>query len=280
MNFNRRQNRIASPGFHINVRYDDQTMARAHSNSNQAHSKLAVGTTPVENFDVKEAEILVTKKDSGMYHDGYTHCFSFANGFPQSSDAGENADASTVEEWVLSQVKYVGIATTEYKPSKAYSEQGHVAQVGGVVTLLNESETTIKPGDKLALGLNLKLGRRVTRDKGIPRDKIRFCVKKAGHSDDLIAKALLDTKPNDQEVKDLEDAMEKSAKAKTKAEIKAAKEAVKKAKENLKACLQMDPMKKFLRKYQELNERVIGKAASYARPGDRLEVVLQPRNPY
>merc|ERR1719478_1149685 len=124
-------------------------------------------------------------KDSGMYHDGYTHCFSFANGFPDS----EKADMD-LEEWVLSKVKYVGIATTEYKPSKAYSEQGHVAQVGGVVTLINESETTIKPGDKLALGLNLKLGRRVTRDKGIPRDKIRFCVKKAGHSDDLIAKAL------------------------------------------------------------------------------------------
>ena len=282
MNFNRRQNRIASPGFHINVRYDDQTMARAHSNSNQAHSKLAVGTTHVENFDVKEAEILVTKKDSGMYHDGYTHCFSFANGFPQSSDAGEKADASTVEEWVLSQVKYVGIATTEYKPSKAYSEQGHVAQVGGVVTLLNESETTIKPGDKLALGLNLKLGRRVTRDKGIPRDKIRFCVKKAGHSDDLIAKALLTSKLADgteTSVKALEDALKKLAAAKPKDKA-AAKKDLDTARKGLRACLDLDPMKKFLRKYQELNERVIGKAASYARPGDRLEVVLQPRNPY
>ena len=42
----------------------------------------------------------------------------------------------------------------------------------------------------------------------------------------------------------------------------------------------LDGMMDFLDKYQELNERVIGKAASYARPGDRLEVILQPRNPY
>lgn len=287
MNFNRRQNRIASPGFHINVRYDDQTMARAHSNSNQAHEKLAVGTTHVENFDVKEAEILVTMKDSGMYHDGYTHCFSFANGFPQSAEAGKDADPSAVEEWVLSKVKYVGIATTEYKPSKAYSEQGHVAQVGGVVTLINESETTIKPGDKLALGLNLKLGRRVTRDKGIPRDKIRFCVKKAGHSDDLIAKALGGGSTDAGALQKLQNAqklaVELSKMKKTKQnknEYEALEKKLKDANDEQLKCLNVEPMKQFLRKYQELNERVIGKAASYARPGDRLEVVLQPRNPY
>ena len=33
-------------------------------------------------------------------------------------------------------------------------------------------------------------------------------------------------------------------------------------------------------KLAELNQRVIGKAASFARKGDRLEVILQPRNPY
>ena len=43
---------------------------------------------------------------------------------------------------------------------------------------------------------------------------------------------------------------------------------------------QVENIMEFLDKYQSLNERVIGKAASYARPGDRLEVVLQPRNPY
>ena len=42
----------------------------------------------------------------------------------------------------------------------------------------------------------------------------------------------------------------------------------------------VDGLMDFLAKYQSMNERIIGKAASYARPGDRLEVVLQPRNPY
>ncbi len=36
----------------------------------------------------------------------------------------------------------------------------------------------------------------------------------------------------------------------------------------------------IIAKLQELNQRVIGKAASFARTGDRLEVILQPRNPY
>ena len=39
-------------------------------------------------------------------------------------------------------------------------------------------------------------------------------------------------------------------------------------------------LKGFLEAYQELNKRVIGKCASYARQGDRVEVILQPRNPY
>ena len=81
----------------------------------------------------------------------------------------------------------------QYKPSKAYSEQGFVAQVGGVTTLINEGESTIKPGDTVALGLNLKIGRKTARDKGIPRDKIRFCLVKAGNSRALANQALAAT---------------------------------------------------------------------------------------
>ena len=283
MNFNRRQNRIASPGFHINVRYDDQTMARAHTNSNNASSHVQKGTAHLENFDVKEGEILVTKKDSGMYHDGYTHCFSFANGFPDSKKASDQSPAG-VAEYILQQVKYVGIATTEYKPSKAYSEQGHVAQVGGVVTLINEGEDIIKPGDKLAIGLNLNIGRKTTRDKGIPRDKIRFCVVKAKHSDAMIAEALKESQLSQQEVADYTKAVDDSlgvlSKKSTPAEKAAAKKDLADAKTKLNACFSGSQMTSFLQKYQQLHERIIGKSASYARPGDRLEVVLQPRNPY
>lgn len=290
MSFNRRQNRIAGPGFHINVRYDDQTMAMAHSNASAPNPRLSLGRTQKENFDVKEQELLVCLASSGMYHDGYTHCFSFANGFPDEDVKNAGDDPDNVAEAVLSKVRFVGIATTEYKPSRAYSEQGFVAQVGGVTTLINEGETTIKPGDKVALGLNLKIGRKTTRDKGIPREKIRFCLVKAGNSDTIIQQALTCARGGADPAKpgDVKKAQTELAKAEKKAARTGAtaadKAAVIKAKSDLQAfqlCKGgVDGLKDFLAKYQQLNERVIGKAASYARPGDRLEVILQPRNPY
>ena len=287
MSFNRRQNRIAGPGFHINVRYDDQTMAMAHSNASAPNPRLSLGRTQKENFDVKEQELLVCLASSGMYHDGYTHCFSFANGFPDEDVKNAGDDPDAVAEAVLSKVRFVGIATTEYKPSRAYSEQGFVAQVGGVTTLINEGETTIKPGDKVALGLNLKIGRKTTRDKGIPREKIRFCLVKAGNNDAIIKEALTCTRGNEPakpgDVKKAQ-AEVKKAQADLKAKKAGAANALAMAQAKLdgyKLCSSgIDGLKDFLAKYQQLNERVIGKAASYARPGDRLEVILQPRNPY
>ena len=297
MNFNRRQNRIAGPGFHLNVRYDDQHMAMSHSQAQEVHSKLNLGRNHKENFDVKEQELLVCKKTSAMYHDGYTHCFTSANGFhldkKEMKDL-ENASSEEVAEAVLSQVRFVGVATTEYKPSKAYSEQGFVAQVGGVTTLINESQTTIKPGDTVALGLNLTIGRKTARDKGIPRDKIRFCIVKAGTSRTLAQQSLdclggSTTTQSRAETakaqKELTKAEKDLGKAKPSTQAYATAEAAVKAAEQKLKGLQLcksgiDGIMEFLGKYQELNERVIGKSASYARPGDRLEVILQPRNPY
>ena len=289
MNFNRRQNRIAGPGFHINVRYDDQNMARALSSGSTTAERLTPGKTRVENYDVKEQELLVCMKSSTMYHDGYTHCFSSANGFPmtQNESIAANKSPEAAEEMILDKVQFVGVATTEYKPSKAYSEQGFVAQVGGVATLINEGEDTIKPGDKVALGLNLKIGRKVTRDKGIPRDKIRFCLVKAGTKKSMVQAALTclksggkanprDVKKAQAEVKKQE-ANVKAGKAGAEAALVAAQAAL----SGYQLCgTGVDNIMDFLAKYQSMNERIIGKAASYARPGDRLEVVLQPRNPY
>lgn len=293
MNFNRRQNRIAGPGFHCNVRYDDQTMARAQSQASSCHPKLKLGTTHRENFDVKEQELLVTRAKSTMYHDGYTHCFSFVNGLPDTAGvAGSDTDA--LEEAILSSVRYVGVATTEYKPSRAYSEQGFVAQVGGVTTLINESQVTIKPGDTLVLGVNLALNRRTTRDKGIPREKIRFCVKPASFGDKLIAAALTASgcgatngqpaAPLKKTLADANKALAQAKKGKDPAVIATKEAAVKVAADALAAASVctggLPALKKFLAKLQEMNSRVIGRSCSYARPGDRLEVVLQPRNPY
>ena len=288
MQFNRRQNRIAGPGFHLNVRYDDQTMATAMNGGNNVAPVLSAGLTTVENFDIKEQELLVCKAQSNMYHDGYTHVFSFCNGLENTAvtagAAGAAGAASTtdaeIEENILSQVRYIGVATTEYKPSKAYSEQGSVCQVGGVSTLINESSDVIKPGDILQLGVNLKANRRTTREKGIPREKIRFTVKKAVVGDAMIKVA-----------------MAKSGKCNppNPAKLAQLKAAVRAAKGNAKTTAQQDvdtylatcagitnfnDVKSVFSKYAELNSRIIGRSCSYARPGDRLEVILQPRNPH
>lgn len=314
MSFNRRPNRIAGPGFNINVRYDDQHMYKARSSANGAHQVVNTANS-VENFDVKEAELLVAMNKGTMYHDGMTHCFSTANGFPKGGASG-----LSVERDILSQVRFIGVALTEYQPSKAYSEQGFVAQVGGVVTLINEGTDIIKPGDKVELGLNLSTRRKQTREKGIPRSKIRFCIQKAVSTDEKIknaidahnaaagagnstadpapAKAVRDaaktardaqkvvvdaaeaavtsaTTPTAQQKKDL---------AKEKKALVPLQKALKKAEKALADCsacaFSTTDLREFLKIYEKEQSHVIGKAYSYARPGDRLEVGLQPRHPY
>ena len=322
MSFNRRPNRIAGPGFNINVRYDDQHMYKARSSANGAHSKVNSANS-VENFDVKEAELLVAMNKGTMYHDGMTHCFSTANGFPASEgyQGGDSEDA--VVRDILTQVRFIGVALTEYQPSKAYSEQGFVAQVGGVVTLINEGTDIIKPGDKVELGLNLSTRRKQTREKGIPRSKIRFCIQKATSTDKKIENAIalhetanagvskVDKQAAKAKVtaanKDVTDQEPKvtaaetavtsaatgTAQQKKKAKEDLAKEkkalvqlekALKKAQKALADCsackFKTDDLREFLKFYEKSHSHVIGKAYSYARPGDRLEVGLQPRHPY
>ena len=236
MSFNRRPKRIAGPGFHVNVRYDDQTVSQMRSGKSE--SKLPRSNSD-ECYDIKEMELLVTKKVSAMYRDGYTHCFSMLNGY---SEGLEDTDTDEVrEKKILDNLKFVGVAVTEYKPSKAYSEQGFVAQVGGVVTLLNEGSDTIKPGDKVRIAVEVGFNRKITRDKGIPREKIRFCIKKASDTEEMVKKA------------------KKSVNLTSTDDAK---------------------LVEFLREYRKENELVIGKALGLAKPGDRLEVLLQPRHAY
>ena len=235
MSFDRRPKRIAGPGFHVNVRYDDETAAQMRSgitsNTNLPRSNSD------ECYDVKEMELLVTKRVSAMYRDGYTHCFSMLNGY--TSDKLLNKTGNDLESAILKDLKFVGVAVTEYKPSKAYSEQGFVAQVGGVVTLLNESSDTIKPGQKVRIGVELNIRRNITRDKGIPREKIRFCIKPAVDTETMINEA----NPN-------------------------------------KTPIEHNDLEEFLDNYRQMHDLVIGKALGLAKPGDRVEVLLQPRHAY
>ena len=50
-------------------------------------------------------------------------------------------------DFFMEEMEFIGVALIEYKPN----EQGSVAQVSGVVTMMNESDEIMCPGQTLAL---------------------------------------------------------------------------------------------------------------------------------
>lgn len=302
MSFNRNLKRVAGPGFHINVRYDDAQIHK-QQNATDANATINKGLRLKEIWDVKEQELLVTMDSSKQanYFDGYTHCFSSANNWPGTSTT---TDPKALKEKILNDVKFVGIATTEFIPKRGYMEQGFVAQVGGVTTLINESEDNIYPGDKVMLDVNTGYGRKVTRDKGIPREKIRFTVRRAYTTDEAIKAALIggtldttsvNTSAEEEALKNAKaslataraasrrrNANDAQKQAATDAEnaVKAAEQALAAKRAQGTGVGGMPKLKAFLQRLRSINDRVIGKAYSFARPGDRLEVGLQPRSEF
>ena len=308
--FNRRQKRVAGPGFHVNVKMDQfqiATMRGRNGMTNQ--SSLLPSSSHPEMYDIKEQELLVAKRTSGsMYHDGYTHVFSALNGY----DVGGRAKKQEIIDFILSDVKFVGIATTEQKADDRLIDQGCVATVAGVQTIINNGSKPIHPTQKVMLDINLEPGRAsITREKGIPRQKVRFSVRPADDDLAIIKKAAGLCTPNMSNAEKVLKAQEvEEAKAKLlaaeaklkplrgkgddleKAARKARDEAKRdyeRAKSALAACtgpdsnkvaLGDDPrdLQHFLQNYRHLNELVIGKAMSYAAPGSRFEILLQPRH--
>lgn len=310
MSFNRNQKRVAGPGFHVNVRYDDNQVARMRQQIKVAPF-LAQGARLAEIHDVKEQELLVTldheKGKSAHYFDGYTHAFSAVNGWSNTADI---KDFDRLKEHILGSVKFVGVATTEFIPKPGFQEQGFVSQVGGVVTLVNESTTDIHPGDSVKLDLNLSYQRGVVREKGIPREKVRFTVARAETSGEILDKAIkevgvdvrsaafnISAKDAEVTLKPLQDELKRARKALDDAgdddDIAGLTAAVKRAEKALldetELCQLREgggnadtrrQLKAIIKKVNEYNQRIIGRACSFARKGDRLEVLLQPRNPY
>lgn len=287
-----RKNRVAGPGFHCNVRYDQFTIAQMRGRGGmKTVNPLLPASTHAEIYDVKEQELLVAERASGsMYHDGYTHCYSALNGY---DIPGNITSAQAVKDYILNRVKFVGVAVTEQRSDDKLIDQGLVAQVGGVVTILNNGEKPIMPCDKVALDINFSVGRRsITREKGIPREKVRFCVRPADDDQTIIDTCLnlCSTKDSDVDITPLIQAV-KAAKAAAEAEpdnaemkqaYKKAVTAYKEAKSKKRQCkLEVnsgEDLREFLNLYRHANELVIGKALSYAAVGDRFELLLQPRS--
>ena len=330
--YQRRAKRVAGPGFHVNVKMDQFQIATMRGKSSiggiTGQSPLIPSSNQPEMYDIKEQEILVSKRTSGaMYHDGYTHVFSVVNGY-DIGNLGLAASAQMVKDKILEEVRFVGIATTEQKADDRLIDQGCVATVGGVVTVLNGGEKPIHPTDKIMLDINLSPARAsITREKGIPRQKCRFTFRPADDDMRMIGRALnmcnlRDTNDPAQarelaaEIKELKKkwkekqadlnkikkarlslveendlaalAANKELEEKARAERNKAEKDRIQLEQNLKDCdgglltdnvaLDASKLKEFLSNYRHLNELVIGKAMSYAAPGDRFEILLQPRH--
>tara|TARA_B100000674_G_scaffold162469_1_gene130008 strand:- start:14544 stop:15536 length:993 start_codon:yes stop_codon:yes gene_type:complete len=322
-----RKNRVAGPGFHVNCRADEFAIASMRGNKAVKNlSQYLPSSANPEIFDIKEYELLVALRDSAaMYHDGYTHCFSALNGYNLPKNISIN-DPEAIKNHIFEKVKFVGVAVTEQKCDSKLIDQGLVSQVGGVVTILNGGTKAIHPTDKVMLDINFTPGRSSkTRDKGIPREKVRFCItpvaddavllKKAakackdagGDGDGQDVESLTRAKENFRKIisdtatkiqdlqQKLREATDEDEKASFQAELESEKEALQVAKTKYKEvsarlkgkggkskCVfeatNIQDLQDFMHEYRALNDRIIGKALSFARPGERVEVLLQPRS--
>tara|TARA_Y100000992_G_C21255657_1_gene488348 strand:+ start:414 stop:974 length:561 start_codon:yes stop_codon:yes gene_type:complete len=162
----------------------------------QASQPLQLGETKVdfvadrEVFDVKEAEILVSKRSPGRISDGFARVFSSVNGW-QGMPAAANTD-DLKKGHILEKVKFIGIAVTGHRAERiAKFDQGFVACISGIVTVMNESAETMHPGTPLTFDVCTKY----PIQHGIHARKVRFHFRKAGTRPDgtaepVVAKAL------------------------------------------------------------------------------------------
>ena len=192
--------RLAGPSFSLNVRYDQAFMTKRRTRSS---ADIGVGvnvktdfTSEYEVFDVAEGEILVSKFQPGRLSDGYARCFSSVNGWQKNYAKLDGApdNQKKTEEYceynrnaLLDDVQFIGVAVTPHKSEKIQKfDQGFVACVSGVVTVVNESGETLHPGMPLAIGVCQSY----PRQHGIHSKKIRFCFRKAVIGDEVVGKAL------------------------------------------------------------------------------------------
>ena len=186
--------RLAGPSFSLNVRYDQAWMTKRRE---QARQDLKIGeckcdfVSEYEVFDVAEGEILVSKQAPGRISDGYARVFSTINGWQgvplkTRQASGENSDALK-KAFIKSKCKFIGVAVTGHKTEKiAKFDQGFVACISGIVTVMNEGPDTLHPG---AL-LTWEVCDKYPIQHGIHARKVRFRFAKAKENDEIVGKVL------------------------------------------------------------------------------------------
>lgn len=186
--------RLAGPSFSLNVRYDQSWMTKRREHARQ---DLKIGeckcdfVSEYEVFDVAEGEILVSRQAPGRISDGYARVFSTVNGW-QGMDrdvrtaTGEGSDEDKKKE-IKKKCKFIGVAVTGHKTEKiAKFDQGFVACISGIITVMNEGPETLHPGAMLTWEVCDKY----PIQHGIHARKVRFRFAKAKKGDEIVGKVL------------------------------------------------------------------------------------------
>ena len=215
-----------------------------------------------EVFRVMEGELLVSKRNQVGYGNKELHCFSFANGLEPSGNArnivnaelqeangeirlNENTgrdDSAVVRLAILAGLRYVGVAVTEFSPSRDVYEQGFVATIAGLNTLYNNGKHIIYPGTTVCLDLPEVRGSsnayKRALQAGVPQDKLQFVLTPLDNMEKAVNNG------GSGYTRDLQD------------QLRA---------QNVRF---------------DINNYIVGTAISYARPGDNVDIILHRINHY
>jgi len=168
--------------FDINVAFDIRHYQRIKYGNVIDPYFPAVGTD--EAFKVLEGEILMQTDTPGVrrYGDHQMHVFSFANGLKGNTGLSLQANSGNKVEKknVLENLKYAGVAVTEFTPEKDVFEQGFVLTMGGLNTIFNNGSSTLYPGDLICADIPNPADKGARKNRamqgGIPHDKLQFVI--------------------------------------------------------------------------------------------------------
>jgi len=183
--------------YDYNVRYDLRRKMETKNNRNGFDGLFAA---PIhdESYDVMEGETLMSINKSQAYRDGAIHCFSFANGLgadipsglKRALDGPDNDARKTARSLtryiIMSQLQLVGVAVTNFdakRNSAQDMQQGFVANLSGLNTIVNTGDSQIRPGDYVFADLpsSWKFDddpfAKFKKQEGIPLDKLLFATR-------------------------------------------------------------------------------------------------------
>ena len=222
-------NRLAGATFAYNVRFD-----HLHAES----IKKTPGNIDDECLDIKPYEILVSRTAPGRPHGKRTNVYS---------------NATTTKDQAKD-IRFMGVAATSHKYEKhdMRIDQGLVANVAGIVTVQNNSNKNIYPGQLLVLGDEPAK----SQEKGIH-------VKK-----EVFQFVPLDSVEKTRQEKWVKETMEKLDDNTTFTAFAAIGDA---EKNKLREALE-----KQLKDYVDQRPRVVAKALEFSKKNTKMDILLHP----